>query len=135
MRSHGYSTILMNQESFGKFIEGNRLNVFFKRVSPSAPFIFIAVNGTLQKVKKNQIVRKCIACGNTSSVDLKHKLCTFIIKNPPPVEELPTGGAKAAEGTPAVNGRQPSPSEENAETDEVGLTFNAEVRLFYPFTA
>lgn len=38
-------------------------------------------------VKKGQIHSKCKACGNTSIIDPKHKLSTFIMKNPPKVDE------------------------------------------------
>lgn len=38
-------------------------------------------------VRKGQIQSKCKACGNTSVIDPKHKLSTFIMKNPPKVEE------------------------------------------------
>lgn len=41
----------------------------------------------LQIVKKGQIHSKCKACGNTSIIDPKHKLSTFIMKNPPKVDE------------------------------------------------
>jgi len=33
-------------------------------------------------VKKGMITRRCIACGHTSNVDMRHKLTTFILKNP-----------------------------------------------------
>lgn len=38
-------------------------------------------------MKKGQIHSKCKACGNTSIIDPKHKLSTFIMKNPPKVDE------------------------------------------------
>lgn len=38
-------------------------------------------------MRKGQIQSKCKACGNTSIIDPKHKLSTFIMKNPPKVEE------------------------------------------------
>merc|ERR1712216_646204 len=33
--------------------------------------------------KRETIHLKCKACGAVSDVDMRHKLCTFIIKNPP----------------------------------------------------
>uniref|UniRef100_A0A183DSL6 Eukaryotic translation initiation factor 5 n=1 Tax=Gongylonema pulchrum TaxID=637853 RepID=A0A183DSL6_9BILA len=38
-------------------------------------------------VKKGQIQSRCKACGNISVIDPKHKLSTFIMKNPPKVDE------------------------------------------------
>ena len=29
------------------------------------------------------IVQSCIACGHAANVDMRHKLTTFILKNPP----------------------------------------------------
>ncbi|KAK7103689.1 eukaryotic translation initiation factor 5-like [Littorina saxatilis] len=34
-------------------------------------------------IKKGMISMRCIACGHSSNVDMRHKLTTFIIKNPP----------------------------------------------------
>jgi len=36
-----------------------------------------------QLVKKNSITQRCIACGHVCSIDMRHKLTTFIVKNPP----------------------------------------------------
>lgn len=38
---------------------------------------------TVVKVRKECIFLKCKACGNTSDVDMRDKLTTFIVKNPP----------------------------------------------------
>lgn len=38
---------------------------------------------SLQSVRKGQIHSKCKACGNASIIDPKHKLSTFILRNPP----------------------------------------------------
>ena len=38
---------------------------------------------TVIKIRKECIHLKCKACGNTSDVDMRDKLTTFIIKNPP----------------------------------------------------
>lgn len=35
-------------------------------------------------IKGGIIELKCKACGGVSSVDMAHKLCTYILKNPPP---------------------------------------------------
>jgi len=36
--------------------------------------------------KKGMILMRCIACGHTGNVDMRHKLTTFILKNPPDVD-------------------------------------------------
>lgn len=80
--------------------------------------------------KTDDVFRDCKACGARSPVDLRHKLTTYIIKNPPPVEKkikgLKTGdeGSIAANAA-AINGKS-SPAEPedgadgqaNAEVDE-----------------
>merc|ERR1719347_2214374 len=38
---------------------------------------------TVLKVKKNMIGASCRACGHIFTLDMRHKLTTFIIKNPP----------------------------------------------------
>lgn len=38
---------------------------------------------TVVKVRKECIFLKCKACGHTSDVDMRDKLTTFIVKNPP----------------------------------------------------
>ena len=35
------------------------------------------------KVRRDAIGLKCKACGHTSDVDMRHKLNTYIVKNPP----------------------------------------------------
>jgi len=37
----------------------------------------------VQVSKRETIHLKCKACGAVSDVDMRHKLCTFIVKNPP----------------------------------------------------
>ena len=37
--------------------------------------------------KKETIELVCKACGAVTQVDMRHKLCTFILKNPPVVKD------------------------------------------------
>ncbi|KAJ2079995.1 eukaryotic translation initiation factor 5 [Coemansia sp. RSA 988] len=46
--------------------------------------------------KDQSIIRKCMACGHNSDVDMRHRLATYIIKNPPPKEKK--GGKHASSG-------------------------------------
>lgn len=41
---------------------------------------------TTLTVRRQAIYSKCKACGHSFTIDPKHKLSTFILKNPPPVE-------------------------------------------------
>ena len=35
------------------------------------------------QAKKGAILQRCIACGHNANIDMRHKLTTFILKNPP----------------------------------------------------
>lgn len=41
---------------------------------------------TTLKVRRQGINSKCKACGHAFTIDPKHKISTFILKNPPPSE-------------------------------------------------
>ena len=38
---------------------------------------------TVVKIRKENIYLKCKACGSVSDVDMRHRLNTYILKNPP----------------------------------------------------
>lgn len=59
---------------------------------------------TTLAVRKGQIHSKCKACGNMSVLDPKHKLSTYIVKNPPKgsEEKKENGNKEAADEEPAV---------------------------------
>ncbi len=38
---------------------------------------------TVVKIRKDNIFLKCKACGAVSDVDMRHRLNTYILKNPP----------------------------------------------------
>ncbi|KAK3600592.1 hypothetical protein CHS0354_001123 [Potamilus streckersoni] len=74
----------------------NLLDGFIKRfvLCPecSNPETNLVVNAKAEMIKQ-----RCIACGHTGNVDMRHKLTTFILKNPPDVDHMtptPTKGGK-----------------------------------------
>lgn len=52
---------------------------------------------TSMVVRRDTIGLVCKACGNQSKVDLRHKLCTYIIRNPPPKKKKPSHGHASEE--------------------------------------
>lgn len=82
--------------------------------------------------KKQMISQKCIACGYLVNVDMRHKLTTFILKNPPGQEGATTPAskkgkkAKKDDKTKAQNGSAeiieqtdiPKQQEKNIDSDE-----------------
>jgi len=67
--------------------------------------------------KTEEIVRDCKACGERTGVDMRHKLTTFIVKNPPKNPKKAKGKKGTADGaTPASNGGQHAESP-NADVD------------------
>ncbi|VIO98069.1 eukaryotic translation initiation factor 5, putative [Brugia malayi] len=71
-------------------------------------------------VKKGQIHSKCKACGNTSIIDPKHKLSTFIMKNPPKVDEKEKkeGGNNGSTDNSVVDGEMPSDKDVNGSASD-----------------
>lgn len=45
--------------------------------------------------KEHEIRQSCMACGFSTTLDQKHRLATFIIKNPPPEDEKTEKAMKA----------------------------------------
>ncbi|VDN86143.1 unnamed protein product, partial [Brugia pahangi] len=72
-------------------------------------------------VKKGQIHSKCKACGNTSIIDPKHKLSTFIMKNPPKVDEKEKkeGGNNGSTDNSVIDGEMPSDKDNGSASDDV----------------
>lgn len=58
-------------------------------------------------VKGDYIVRDCKACGERTDVDMRHKLTTYIVKNPPAKAKK---GKKGGKGMNADDGGRGSPS-------------------------
>lgn len=76
---------------------------------------------TTLTVRKGQIHSKCKACGNTSMVDPKHKLSTFIMKNPPKREkkDKENGGAAVNGENASEDGFEPELGSENGSGSDV----------------
>ncbi|XP_055331928.1 uncharacterized protein LOC129583909 [Paramacrobiotus metropolitanus] len=60
--------------------------------------------------KKNTIKQNCAACGYSCMVDMKHKLTTYILKNPP--AEVGEYGESKGKGKGKVRGRKSSGKED-----------------------
>lgn len=75
--------------------------------------------------KTEEIIRDCKACGERTGVDMRHKLTTFIIKNPPKNPKKSKGSKKAAgesstppNGQAAENGNGAAEADAGAESDD-----------------
>ncbi|CEH11950.1 eukaryotic translation initiation factor 5 [Ceraceosorus bombacis] len=66
----------------------------------------------LKIMKDGMIIRDCKACGKRSDVDMRHKLTTFITKNPPPKK------AKGSKGAGKSAGQSVEAGEEGVASDE-----------------
>ncbi|CAG8480203.1 5031_t:CDS:2 [Ambispora leptoticha] len=84
-------------------------------------------------ISKNQkIIRDCKACGQRTDIDMRHKLVTFILKNPP-TPPKGKGGKKDKKAASKKNGNgelesPTTPKEEGSEEgseDELTRTINA----------
>lgn len=63
--------------------------------------------------KQEEIIRDCKACGERTGVDMRHKLTTFIVKNPPKNPKKSKGTKKAASGD-----SPPPEAAENGDGDD-----------------
>jgi translation initiation factor 5 len=73
--------------------------------------------------KDGDIIRDCKACGQRTLVDMRHKLVTFILKNPPE-SAVAKNGKKDKKGKRAgkagANGSPPSPEDSPDHSPECG---------------
>jgi len=56
--------------------------------------------------KNDEIIRDCKACGERTGVDMRHKLTTFIVKNPPKNPKKSKTKKGAADGSPSPSGHE-----------------------------
>lgn len=66
--------------------------------------------------KDDFIYRDCKACGQRSDIDMRHKLATFILKNPPKSKKV-RGSKKAIAGADSIAG-QPAQPASGDQSDE-----------------
>ncbi|KAJ2599923.1 eukaryotic translation initiation factor 5 [Coemansia sp. RSA 1721] len=72
--------------------------------------------------KEQTIIRHCMACGKRTDVDMKHRLSTFIVKNPPPKDKK--GGQHASASATSGGNDNGSDGNENSEGDEFDMLAN-----------
>lgn len=93
--------------------------------------------------KNDEIFRDCKACGQRSGVDMRHKLTTFILKNPPKSSKSKrkggdAGNAAGGVGSPsevAHNGSGEGTPERDDSDDELTKKIKAEAAELAPITA
>ncbi|KAL7285953.1 eukaryotic translation initiation factor 5 [Trametes coccinea BRFM310] len=69
--------------------------------------------------KNEEIIRDCKACGERTGVDMRHKLTTFIIKNPPKNPKKSKAKKASADGSPSPNGENgDAEADAGAESDD-----------------
>lgn len=84
--------------------------------------------------KSEDIVRDCKACGQRTGIDMRHKLVTFIVKNPPKKSKKSRKGGETAEGnvggadSPHAGDQSPEvdPGADGASDDELTRRIKAE---------
>ena len=73
--------------------------------------------------KSEDIVKDCKACGQRTNVDMRHRLTTFILKNPPKREKLKVGrkgsdGPTNGTGADSPTGNGAGAQDEGGESDD-----------------
>ncbi|KAJ3098100.1 hypothetical protein HDU97_004325 [Phlyctochytrium planicorne] len=66
-------------------------------------------------IKGDLIIRNCQACGAQTDVDIRHRLCVFIVKNPPITKKI-----KGLKVTPTVKGAGSLATPDTASNDSNG---------------
>jgi len=72
---------------------------------------------TVLKVKKNMIGASCKACGHIFTLDMRHKLTTFIVKNPPE-KDIDAQGVSLTKKKDRKEGKDKNGNAKKEESDE-----------------
>src|ERR1700722_1916583 len=80
--------------------------------NPETELVVLKVNRT------EDIIRDCKACGERTGVDMRHKLTTFIVKNPPVKAKKKKAAEENAPANGGGEGGEGEEGQENAESDD-----------------
>ncbi|KAK2180558.1 hypothetical protein NP493_438g02012 [Ridgeia piscesae] len=68
------------------------------------------------QAKKGMILQRCLACGHIGNIDMRHKLTTFILKNPPDQDPMAMTPSKKEKKV----GKKGKPGKESEGSPEAG---------------
>ncbi|KAK3792334.1 hypothetical protein RRG08_046643 [Elysia crispata] len=74
------------------------------------------------QVKRGTISQRCIACGYNGPVEMRHKLTTFILKNPPDQDPNAATPSKGKKGKKEKGGKKEDEEKDGATSPEVKVT-------------
>ncbi|GFR68496.1 eukaryotic translation initiation factor, partial [Elysia marginata] len=74
------------------------------------------------QVKRGTISQRCIACGYNGPVEMRHKLTTFILKNPPDQDPNAATPSKGKKGKKEKGGKKEDDEKDGATSPEVQVT-------------
>ncbi|KAG7089419.1 hypothetical protein E1B28_011107 [Marasmius oreades] len=95
----------------------------------------------LKQGRNETIIRDCKACGERTDIDMRHKLTTFILKNPPAKAKKGSRKKDVANASAGVGGGDRTPEEDEsaeggaASDDELTRKIKAEAKDLSPETA
>ncbi|GFO35249.1 eukaryotic translation initiation factor 5 [Plakobranchus ocellatus] len=74
------------------------------------------------QVKRGTILQRCIACGYNGPVEMRHKLTTFILKNPPDQDPNAVTPSKGKKGKKEKGAKKEDEEKDGATSPEVQVT-------------